>query len=101
MLESHYAGVPDEFTEKCKGLEVRLRKLAENGRLAHDACQMIGWLLNDLHNADGFKKIAEKCAAEGDSDEVAKWEKGFRDIMKRIEGSEIPKIVKFLSKNNG
>lgn len=98
MLESHYNGVPDELTEKCKGLEVRLRKLSENGRFAHDACQMIGWLLNDLHNADGFKDIIDKCIAEGDN-EVAKWEDGFKKIIERIENSEIPKIVKFLNEN--
>jgi len=98
MLETRYNGVPVELTEKCRGFEVRLRKLAQNGRLTHDACQMIGWLLNDLHNADGFKTIAEKCAAEGD-DEASEWEKGFKDIMKKIEDGDIPKIIKFLNEN--
>lgn len=99
MLDIHYYNVDDELVEKCRGLDLRLCKLSENGRLVHTANSIRGWLLNDLSNLGGCNELADKHSA--DEAESEKWKDMAAQILARIKDCHISEAVKFLNGNNG
>ena len=93
MLDAHYYNVDDELVEKCRWLDLRLCKLSENGRLAHTANSIRGWLLNDLSNLGGCNELADKHSA--DEAESKKWKDMAAQVLARIKDHHI--VLKFIN----